>query len=713
MSRSRLLAPVFSLLTAILGLAPGLHGQTSYPMLMSIKPAAAQVGQSSEHVIASRASMLGAFQVLVGGEGVKGEVLAPELKPEELEKKPKLESLKVRFMVAQDALPGVRDVKIVTPAGVSTVGQLVITQEKVVAETGLNDTADKAQPAQAPGTICGAIEKAEDVDFYRFQAEAGQELSFHVRCGRLQDRIHDLQQHADPILMLRNAAGVTIAASDNYFFGDPWLTHRFTQTGDYLLEIRDVRYQGNAYWEYAIEASAQPFVENAFPLAIARAELAAGKKLSVQPAGNPAEKSAGEFAVTPQLAAAPEVNTGFFATPLTIGGKASNPVELLATDLPLVLEAGGDNNLPEAAQSVTVPTGINGRIEAEGDVDYFAFEAKKGEAFSARIIARRRNSALDSHLRILDAAGKQLQLSDDAKIGKRNFADSWLENWTAPADGKYLVEVRDVHLRGGEQFPYFLELTRAAPYFELYLDTDKTLVSPGASGVLFVRVERKNGFTGEVQLEIEGLPPGVSASAGKIPAGKGVDGCIVITAEPDAQMAAGEIVVRGSGEYAQADGTKVPLRVTASVYQEIYQPGGGRGHWPVNTHAVSITEYGDIRFVSLSTYDITLKPGESLPIEITIDRSPGFTGNVTLDMLYRHLGGVFGDSLPPGVKLEDKGANSLVTGSNTTGRLILKAADDAPPCERHQSVVMAHVALNFVMKSTVASNPVTISVAPK
>jgi hypothetical protein len=713
MSRWPSIALVFGLIAAGLGMAPLAEGQTSYPMLMSIKPTAAQVGKSSEHVIASRYSMLGAFQVLVGGEGVQGEVLAPELKLEELEKKPKLENLKVRFTVAAGALPGVRDVKIVTPTGVSTVGQLVITAEEVIAESAANDTADKAQQAKAPGTICGAIEKAEDVDFYRFHVEAGQELSFHVRCGRLQDRIHDLQQHADPILMLRNAAGVTIAASDNYFFGDPWLIHRFTQTGDYLLEIRDVRYQGNPYWEYAIEASAQPFVENAYPLAISRADLTPGKKLSLQPARSSAEKTAGEFTVTPQMALSPEVNTGFFTTSLTIGGHSSNPVEVLATDLPLVFEAPADNSLPEAAQPVTIPAGINGRIEAEGDVDYFAFEAKKGETFSARIIARRRNSALDSHLRILDAAGKQLQLSDDARIGKRNFSDSWLENWTAPADGKYLVEVRDVHLRGGEQYPYFLELTRAEPYFELYLDTDKTLVSPGASGVLFVRVERKNGFTGEVQLEIEGLPPGVAASAGKIPAGKGVDGCIVITAEPDAQMTAGEIVVRGRSEFSRADGTKVPLVVTASVYQEIYQPGGGRGHWPVNTHAVSITEYGDIRFVSLSTYDITLKPGESLPIEITIDRSPGFTGNVTLDMLYRHLGGVFGDSLPPGVKLEDKGANSLVTGSNTTGRLILKAADDAPPCERHQAVVMAHVALNFVMKSTVASNPVTITVAPK
>ena len=57
--------------------------QTSYPMLMSIKPTAAQAGQTSVHTVNSRYSLLGAYQVLISGTGVMGEVLAPELKPEE------------------------------------------------------------------------------------------------------------------------------------------------------------------------------------------------------------------------------------------------------------------------------------------------------------------------------------------------------------------------------------------------------------------------------------------------------------------------------------------------------------------------------------------------------------------------------------------------------------------------------------------------------
>jgi hypothetical protein len=296
-------------------------------------------------------------------------------------------------------------------------------------------------------------------------------------------------------------------------------------------------------------------------------------------------------------------------------------------------------------------------------------------------------------------------------LGKRNSADSWIENWSAPADGKYLVEVRDVHLRGGPSFPYFLKITRSQPYFELYLDTDKTLIGPGGCAAIFVRVERKNGFTGEVAMAIDGLPHGVSASCGRILADKGQDGCIVLEAEADAPLNVANTIVRGTATHALSDGTTLNLVAVASPYQEIYQPGGGRGHWPVEAHTLAVTDYADLRGVTLSTHEIMLKPGESQKIEIKIHRSPGFDANVTLDMLMRHLNSNFATTLPPGVTLDDKQAQSLLAGTATDGFLTITAAKDAPPVEKQQCVVLGHVALNFVMKWTYASRPLTVSVA--
>ena len=150
--------------------------------------------------------------------------------------------------------------------------------------------------------------------------------------------------------------------------------------------------------------------------------------------------------------------------------------------------------------------------------------------------------------------------------------------------------------------------------------------------------------------------------------------------------------------------------VFAQPYQEIYQPGGGRGHWPVDLHTVCVGEPGDIHGVQLSATEISLSPGESQRIEVEILRAPGFDKNVTLDVNYNHLEQVHADSLPPGVKIDRAKSQTLLTGTNSKGFITLTAAKDASPVERQQSAVLANVSINFVMKSTYASSPLIVTV---
>lgn len=686
--------------------------QTSYPMVMSLHPVAAQTGAISEHTINSRYSMYGADHVIISGTGVTGEIVHPEKKEADKKSLPNLQTMKVRITVAADAAPGVRDFRITTPRGVSTLGQLVIVVDPVAVEAKANNTADDAEPVSMPATICGRIEKAEDVDVFRFSAATGQKLSFHVRSMRLQNRIHDLQKHSDPILTLRNASGVTLAQSDNVFFGDPFIAHEFVGDGEYLLEIRDVRYQGNAYWEYSIEVSDRPFLTNLYPLA-----MSPGSTVPVEPVGfHLPQDSAAQVTTSADL--------GEARVTVSYGDAVSTPAPIVVTDLPIFSELNEENGTPQSAVAIAVPAAINGRIEKESDVDCFVFEAKKGELFSIDVKARRHGSAIDSHLRILDANGKQLQVADDLKIGKRNSTDSWIENWTAPADGKYTIEVRDLHLRGGAAFIYYIEVTRAQPYFELYVDTDKTQLSPGTSGVIFVRVVRKNGFVGAVDLSVDGLPAGVTAAPGRILGGKGVDGCLVLTADETAPAGAANMHVTGTavhvaageeaaGEEAagkEAAGEEVVLTATALPYQETYMPGGGRGHYPVQFHTVSVSAPNDIRGVHLSEYDVVLKPGESKKVVVTLDRAPGFDKNVSLDVIYKHLSSVYGNSLPEGVTMDATASKILLTKGASEGHIVLKAAAGAPPVSQQQVAVMANVSLNFVMKATYASQPLRITV---
>ena len=79
---------------------------------------------------------------------------------------------------------------------------------------GAHDTLEAAETVPAPGCVCGAIEKAEDVDYFKFHVAAPARLSFQVWGMRLQDKIHDLQQHVDPILTLRGPGGGTSGSLD-------------------------------------------------------------------------------------------------------------------------------------------------------------------------------------------------------------------------------------------------------------------------------------------------------------------------------------------------------------------------------------------------------------------------------------------------------------------------------------------------------------------
>ncbi len=693
MNRMRYL---LSLLMVFVGSVGPVLAQTSYPMLMSIEPVAVQAGEVSEVAVNSRYSMHGSTTVFVSGEGVTAEVITDMTFPPDKDP-PKLQKINLRITASEDAQLGVRDLRLLTPRGTSTLGQLVVVRDPVVYEIAKNNTAAEAQEVTLPATICGRIERAEDVDFFRFTGKAGARLVFHVRCMRLQDRIHDLQKHADPLIALRNASGTTIAVVDNHFAADPLMSVELPQDGEYLLEVRDVRYQGNTYWQYAIEVHDRPFVQTLFPLGVA-----AGQTGTVQPAGVnlPGDQTA-------TVAAPAAVGTQVMELPLQFGDQPTNPVPVVISDLPLITESTDENNTPESAMPVSIPGGINGRISTDADIDCYRFTAKKGERFSFEVLAREFQSELDSNLRILNADGKRLTENDDLRRFRRTYADSGVENWAAPADGDYIIEIRDLHLRGGDTFPYFIKVTRAEPTFDLYLDTDKTQVFPGSCGVVFVNVVRKNGFQDAIDLAVDDMPTGMIAHCGRILPGRD-SGCIVFQAHETAEPEMANVRITGSAIV--GDDEEKITRV-AAPYQETYQPGGGRGQWPVNWHTVAVGVAADVPRVTLSTYDISLKPGESKRIEVTLERAEGFDKNVQLDLQFRHLSRTYADPLPKGVSIDTKNSQTLLTAGATKGHITLTCAADSSPVEKQQAVVMANVSLNFVMKATYASEPLFVTVS--
>jgi hypothetical protein len=143
--------------------------------------------------------------------------------------------------------------------------------------------------------------------------------------------------------------------------------------------------------------------------------------------------------------------------------------------------------------------------------------------------------------------------------------------------------------------------------------------------------------------------------------------------------------------------------------EEIYMPGGGRGRFDVGMQAVAVTTPSDIAEVKVSKNRVVLKPGEEVKIDVEVVRGPRYKGPVTLDVLLRHLGGVHGNPLPPGVTMVD-GKSKTLLGTGSSGSIVLKAAPDAAECEDVPVCVQGFVAINFVVKIGYASEVIWVSV---
>jgi len=673
-------------------------GQTSYPMISRIEPTAVQRGKSVEITVAGAGDFSGASAVLVEGRGLSGEPIATP-KPEAAEPKAKGKgggngSTRIKLTAAADAAPGVREVRVATPQGVSTTALIVVADDPVVTEADdkANSTPKGAQTLALPVVVSGKIGAVEDVDHFDFEVAAGQTVAFSIWGNRLQNKIHDLQTHLDPILILRDDRGRELATDDNHDFADPLLIHTFDRAGRYVVEVRDSNYGGNANWTYVLQATSRPFVTAVFPTAAnpgktsrltgRGANFDAGRPLTIDV---PADTPAGP------LRSVLETDRG-----------RSQSFPVVITLLPIVEESADAASDPKGAQRLTLPAAACGRLAERNDLDSYAFEARKGVTYAFEVVARRAGSAADPVLRVMDATGKvAAEVDDTPGSGK----DPRLE-WAAPADGTYAIQVGDLHSRGGPEFGYTLLAEPARPDFTATCDPDKINIGPGSRTAVFIKVARRGGFDGPVAFAFEGLPPGVTASPLTVPA-KATQGLIVIAAADDAKPAAGLVAVRGVARL----GPAYLVRLVDPI-QEIYMPGGGRGLYPVATLPLAVTKPSDIR-VEAKQAEVVLRPGESATIDVTVTRQGDYSKGVSLDLNLEHLGRVFATTLPAGVTMVEKGSKTLLGPRETEGKIVLQAAADAPPCDRVPVAVLGHVSINFVVKTAYSSAPIRITVPAK
>lgn len=125
--------------------------------------------------------------------------------------------------------------------------------------------------------------------------------------------------------------------------------------------------------------------------------------------------------------------------------------------LPETLESE-PNQDPQTAQRVEPPLVINGRIQPNGDVDCFAFDARAGQSLVAGVLAHgmdvkeegSRGGFLDLQLELLDGSGNVVAASDDA------LGLDPLVHWNVVANGRYILRLRSLGYKGSPSSVYRL-----------------------------------------------------------------------------------------------------------------------------------------------------------------------------------------------------------------------------------------------------------------
>lgn len=412
-----------------------------------------------------------------------------------------------KVTIAADAPLGPRAWRVWTSQGVTPGMAFVVGDLPEILEQEA-DGKPIPTPVTLPVTINGRIFPREDIDIWTFTAKAGQTVTCEVNAARLGSGL-------DPRLEVYDASGKMLAENSDALGSDSLLHFTAPADGTYAVHIYDERFSGLQHFVYRLTITSAPWVDAVFPLGGRRGTTVPVEVRGANVGGAPAAGAVSTATVAVALPAEPQRTS--FETQLAIGSAKSNPVTFELDDLPEVVEPAEAAGAAPAAVPVTVPVVANGRIGVPGDIDLWSFPATKGTVYEIDLRAARLGSPLDSVITLLDDAGKTLASHDD--IGGPQ-TDSRL-TWTAAADGTVTLRVEDrLASRGGPQFAYRLRIaTKAEPDFRITIPADSLTVERMKPGNLKLNVERIGGFAEEIDLEIAGLPEGVTAANTKI--GKG------------------------------------------------------------------------------------------------------------------------------------------------------------------------------------------------
>ncbi len=506
--------------------------------------------------------------------------------------------------IAADCPIGIHEARLMTRLGISSSRVFCVDSLSEVLQTNPNTSLDKAMPL-AINSICNAVMTNKAVDHYSFEAVKGHRYIINVASRGIDSKL-------DAVLIVGDSLGRDLVVDRR----GGTLDFIAKEDGKHTIKVHELTFKGGPAYYY---------------------------RLSLQ-----------EVATDAPLP--------MFASTKTVSSFSWPPANLPES---AAFAESEPNNNAESVQKISVPCDISGNFFPAADVDVFEFQANKGDVWWIEVASERLGRPTDPTILVQRVVGDgpTAMLEDVAELtdiappirpSSNGYAyDGPPYDGGSPdiigrveikESGPHRIQLTDLFggTRNDARNVYRMIVRKAAPDFavaawglhmELRNGDRNALSKPlalrgGITVALEVAAVRRDGFDGDIDLVMEGLPPGVTAQGLRIAKGK-TRGIMLITADQNAPRALSEVTFYGKSTL---DGAEVrrPVHMAAHAWPivdswgEIPQPRLVKG-LPVS---VTGSEFAPLSLAAAEKKVFEVVAGEKMTIPLILTRRTEFSGSI-------------------------------------------------------------------------------------
>jgi hypothetical protein len=491
-----------------------------------------------------------------------------------------------QITVAPDTLPGIYEIRLATPRGVSSPYWFEVSNLPEV--MAANVTREQAQPVTLPCAVNGCFMSNGERHYFKFAAKKGERSIFNLKAFRYNETN---QFYFSPDLRLYDPAGKQIAENHGYYDMDPLIDWECPADGSYVLEVRDLLGRANPGSVYRLSLGKLPYDSVLSPPA-----GQVGTPVATTVAGKAAEGLTTQYSFTVQT------EPGVCSAPSPYG-----PQPFYASPYPVVRDAGPGVGM----KATTLPAAFAGAISKPGSTDSYSVQGNGVYEFEG--YASRLNSPV--------ALSVALVKSDGGAIA--NFGNDGRMTAKLEAGQTYQLRVANGNGQGGPNMVYAVEARPAHPGLECVIRPENITLRPGISTAAQVILTRREGIDGDVMVTAEDLPPGVTVTPAVIQPDRGI-AWLQFTAAPGATAVEKPVHVYATGHGALGEAKAL------ATPQEEYRLNNDPRYRNWSDVTVAVRGQSDFSAEFAEGKLIRVHPRKATPVKVRITRRAGFTGNVTV-----------------------------------------------------------------------------------